>query len=152
MPVPAEVGMSICNCAALRHAARHVTQLYDRHLTPAGLRTTQFSILARINALGPITVGALAETMGMDRTTLTRNIRPLEREGLVAVREGESDRRSKLLSLTEAGKGRYCVAMTAWKHAQSEFEREFGRERSAKLREELQAVTLAGRSSSGDPG
>jgi hypothetical protein len=65
-----------CNCAVLREAARYVTQLYDLHLAAAGVRSTQFSILNRLEALGPTTINALAHAMVMDRTTLGRNILP----------------------------------------------------------------------------
>src|SRR6266704_2253431 len=77
-----------CNCLALRQAARHVTQFYDQFLAPTGLRTTQFSILARLRRMGPMTINALAADLVMDRTTLGRNILPLERDGLVAVERG----------------------------------------------------------------
>src|ERR1700680_1389219 len=86
-----------CNRLALPHAARHVTQFYDQFLTPTGLRATQYSILARLNRKGPMTINALAAELVMDRTTLGRNIRPLQRDGLVAVEPGQSDRRSKAL-------------------------------------------------------
>jgi len=74
-----------CNCFAVRSAARHVTQLYDQLLAPAGLRVTQFSILAKLKRKGPLTINVLADDMVMDRTTLGRNIRPLERDGLISV-------------------------------------------------------------------
>ncbi len=74
-----------CNCLAVRQAARHVTQFYDRFLAPAGLRTTQFSILARLRRKGATTINALAADMVMDRTTLGRNILPLERDGLIRI-------------------------------------------------------------------
>ena len=74
-----------CNCFAVRSAARHVTQLYDQLLAPAGLRVTQFSILAKLKRKGPLTINAPADEMVMDRTTLGRNIRPLERDGLISV-------------------------------------------------------------------
>src|SRR6201997_3826786 len=84
-----------CNCLALRQAARHVTQFYDRFLAPSGLRATQFSILAKLRRTGPMTINALADELVMDRTTLGRNILPLQRDGLIAVVPGKSDRRSK---------------------------------------------------------
>src|SRR5215472_14710904 len=92
-----------CNCLALRQAARHVTQLYDQFLAEAGLRATQFSILARLRRLGPVGINALAKELVMDRTTLGRNILPLEREGLIAIVRGKSDRRSKELTVTAVG-------------------------------------------------
>jgi DNA-binding MarR family transcriptional regulator len=72
-----------CNCFAVRAAARHVTQFYDQVLAPAGLRVTQFSILSNLKRLGPLTINALARETVMDRTTLGRNILPLERDGLI---------------------------------------------------------------------
>src|SRR5215475_6234476 len=83
-----------CNCLAVRQAARHVTQFYDQFLAPAGLRTTQYSILAKLRRKGPMTINVLAAEMVMDRTTLGRNILPLEREGLIAIKPGQTDRRS----------------------------------------------------------
>src|ERR1700741_5056300 len=91
-----------CNCFAVRSAARHVSQFYDQFLTPIGLRTTQFSILAKLKRRGPLTINALAEEMVMDRTTLGRNILPLERDGLIQVEPLASDRRAKQLRLTNA--------------------------------------------------
>ena len=89
-----------CICLAIRQAARHVTQSYDHFLAPAGLRTTQFSILAKLKRKGPMTINALAADLVMDRTTLGRNILPLERDGLITIEPVASDRRSKELHLT----------------------------------------------------
>ena len=72
-----------CNCLALRQAARHVSQIYDGHLTSESLRTTQYSILAKLDRLGPMSINELAKSMVMDRTTLGRAIRPLERDALL---------------------------------------------------------------------
>jgi hypothetical protein len=77
-------GPEECTCLAIRQAARHITQFYDQHLAPAGLRITQFSILAKLRRLGPMTINALADELVMDRTTLGRNILPLVREGLLS--------------------------------------------------------------------
>src|SRR5258708_20738115 len=90
-----------CNCFAVRSAARHVTQFYDQFLAPSGLRTTQFSILARLKRLGPLTINALARDMVMDRTTLGRNILPLQRDRLIRIQTAASDRRAKELHLTK---------------------------------------------------
>ena len=130
-----------CNCLALRQAARHVTQFYDQFLAPASLRTTQFSILAKLRGLGPLTINALARELVMDRTTLGRNILPLEREGLIATAKGTADRRRKELRLTEAGLTRLRQARAGWAAAQAQFEAAFGRERSRELRTILQAVS-----------
>ncbi len=122
-----------CTCLAVRQAARHITQFYDQHLAPVGLRTTQFSILARLKRLGPMTINALADELVMDRTTLGRNILPLEREGLISVAPGRTDRRSKELRLTDVGIERLKAAREGWKKAQKEFAAAFGDERAAGL-------------------
>jgi DNA-binding MarR family transcriptional regulator len=141
--MPNKLKLDLCNCLALRQAARHVTQFYDHYLLPTGVRTTQFSILAKIGGLGPTTINALAKDMVMDRTTLGRNIQPLEREGLIAVTKGRADRRSKELQLTDAGAARLHAASKAWAKAQTRFERSFGSKRASDLRAILRAVTAS---------
>ena len=132
----------ICNCSALRQAARHVTRFYDAFLSPAGLRATQFSILAKLRQRGPLTITALAAEMVMDRTTLGRNIRPLQRKGLVAVAPGRRDHRSKELDLTETGIERLRAAGAPWREAQQRFEALFGIERAFALRQFLHIVSV----------
>jgi DNA-binding MarR family transcriptional regulator len=133
----------LCNCLAVRQAARHITQFYDQCLAPSGLRTTQFSILAKLRRLGPITINALAADLVMDRTTLGRNILPLQREGLIAVIRGRVDHRSKELTVTEAGAERLRAAVKGWVEAQSRFEAVFGADRTAELRALLHAVSAS---------
>ena len=123
-----------CNCLALRQAARHVTQFYDQYLASTGLRTTQFSILAKLKGLGPMTINALARELVMDRTTLGRTMLPLERDGLIAIKDGILDRRSKELAVTKAGTGRLQRAAKLWVEAQKEFEERFDARRAADLR------------------
>jgi len=132
-----------CNCLAVRQAARHVTQFYDQFLAPSGLRTTQFSILAKLRRIGPMTINALAADLVMDRTTLGRNILPLQREGLIAVAKGIADRRSKELRLTEAGAERLRAAIEGWVEAQTKFEAVFGAKRTSDLRALLHAVSAS---------
>src|SRR6516164_363920 len=127
-------GPENCNCFAVRSAARHVTQLYDQLLAPVGLRITQFSILANLRRRGPLTINALAEDMVMDRTTLGRNIQPLERDGLIRIEPAPSDRRAKELRLTKAGEKRLQAALKGWSQAQARFETVFGAERAGDLR------------------
>lgn len=133
-------GPQDCNCLAVRQAARHITQFYDQWLAPSGLRTTQFSILAKLRRTGPMTINALAAEMVMDRTTLGRNILPLERDGLVAVAQGRHDRRSKELRVTEAGEANFREGAKGWRDAQRRFEAVFGAERTANMRSLLHAV------------
>src|SRR5580704_1004927 len=117
LPWPS-INLAGCNCLALRQAARHVTQVYDQFLAPSGLRSTQYSILARLNRKGAMTINALAAELVMDRTTLGRNMRPLQRDGLVAIGPGKSDRRRKELRLTPFGTARFQIAQKAWIKAQ----------------------------------
>jgi len=131
----------VCNCLALRQASRHLTQFYDQLLASSGLRTTQFSILIRLRLAGPMTINALAKALVMDRTTLGRNILPLEREGLIDVASGRADRRSKILRLTKAGAARLRAARAGWTQAQARFEAAFGGRRAAGLRALLRALT-----------
>ena len=131
-----------CSCLAIRQAARHVSQFYDQHLASCGLRTTQFSILAKLNEEGrPLTINRLAELIVMDRTTLGRNILPLQREGLIAVTQRPGDRRSKEVSLTEVGLKRLKVAWTYWAKAQAGFDAAFGSAKDLKLRALMRDVT-----------
>jgi len=136
----ASLGPDDCNCLAVRQAARHVTQFYDQYLASSGLRTTQFSILAKLRRLGPMTINRLAAEMVMDRTTLGRNILPLERDGLIAVEQGSSDRRSKELRVTKAGEARFRPGVKGWVQAQRQFEKVFGAKRTADMRALLHAV------------
>ena len=140
MPSDAERNPLVCNCLALRQAARHVTQFYDQYLAPTGLRTTQFSILAKLRWLGPMSINTLARELVMDRTTLGRTMLPLERDGLISIEDGALDRRSKELRLTKTGADRHRAAGKLWREAQTQFDAAFGGERAAKLRDELQAL------------
>ena len=129
-----------CNCFVVRSAARHVTQLYDQFLAPVGLHVTQFSILAKLKRLGPTTINALAKEMVMDRTTLGRNVLPLERDGLIKIEASATDGRAKELHLTKAGERRLQAGREAWAQAQARFETRFGAQRAADLRAMLCAV------------
>ena len=129
-----------CNCFAIRSAARHVSQYYDRYLAATGLRTTQFSILAKLKRLGPLTINELARQMVMDRTTLGRNIKPLERDGLVSIEPVQSDRRAKELRLTKTGEKQLEAGIEAWSRAQTGFESTFGPRHAAELRRVLRNV------------
>ena len=140
MPADTEALVPECNCLALRQAARHATQFYDRYLAPTELRTTQFSILAKLKRFGPMTINALAGELVMDRTTLGRTMLPLERDGLIRIQDGTLDRRSKELHLTKAGAERLRIAWKLWTEAQMQFEAAFGGERASTLRNELRAV------------
>ena len=140
MPLDAALGPEVCNCFAVRSAARRVTQFYDQLLEPTGLRITQYSILAMLKRLGPLTINALAKVLLTDRTTLGRNILPLERDGLIRIEQGASDRRAKELHLTTAGEKRLQAARPAWLKAQATFESSFGPKRAETLRAFMRAL------------
>jgi len=128
-----------CNCLALRQAARHISQIYDSHLASEGLRTTQFSILAKLNRLGPLSINELAKSMVMDRTALGRALRPLERDRLLVIGAGD-DGRTRSLRLTATGETRLKAATLKWRAAQKDFEAAFGAHDAAELRSILQRV------------
>jgi DNA-binding MarR family transcriptional regulator len=141
-PAPITVTPEPCNCLALRAAARHVTQFYDQCLAPSGLRTTQFSILARLRR-GPQTINALAADLVLDRTTLGRTMLPLERDGLIRIEASPADRRAKQLVLTKDGATRLRAAAKLWHAAQARFDRVFGAKRASDMRTLLAAVTAS---------
>lgn len=103
-----------CNCSFLRSATRALSQAYEEVLRPSGLRITQFSMLARASAVGKMSLSELADLMAMDRTTLGRNLQPLEREGLVQINVGE-DKRERLGSVTPDGRKLLARALPLWK-------------------------------------
>jgi DNA-binding MarR family transcriptional regulator len=133
-----------CNCMAVRQAARYITQFYDQYLAPSGLRTTQYGILAKLKRHGPMSINALAAELVMDRTTLGRNARPLERDGLIAIEADPEDGRSKVLRLTKAGNARFERARKGWAEAQRRFEDTYGGTQAADLRRKLRAVVASG--------
>jgi DNA-binding MarR family transcriptional regulator len=132
-----------CNCLAIRQASRHVTQFYDQFLSASGLRTTQYAILSRLQHNGPMPINALAAELVMDRTTLGRNILPLERDGLIEIGASPADRRRRQVRLTAAGAARLRAARQGWKVAQQRFDEVFGADRAAALRDLLREVTAS---------
>lgn len=133
----------ICNCAALRQAARHVSGLYDAALAPVGLGLNQYSILARLGRLGPITIQELAQRLVTDRSTLGHLLRPLEKRGLATLVVSAQDRRSRIIALTPAGKTLVAKARPLWAAAQRRFERHFGEAAARDLRATLKQIATA---------
>ena len=128
-----------CACLSVRQAARAITQVYDDAFRSTGLRATQFPILLVARHEGSVAVSRMAETLVMDRTTLTRNLRPLERLGLVQIEAG-TDKRKKLISLTEAGKAKFTEALPLWEAIQERVREGLGNERSDRMRDDLRAT------------
>src|SRR6516165_4777582 len=133
----------ICNCGALRQAARRVTRLYDEALAPIGLSVNQFSILARLNRVGPSTIQELAQLLVMDRSTLGHLLRPLEKRGFVKLAVSERDRRGRIAMLTPAGKAVVAKARPRWIAAQYRFDGVFGKEAALELRAVLKEIAMA---------
>lgn len=138
-----DVEAEICNCAALRQAARRVTKIYDDTLAPIGLGVNQYSILARLGRVGPSTIQDLARLLVMDRSTLGHLLRPIEKRGLVKLEVSERDRRSHMIALTEAGKAAVVKARPRWAVAQRRFESTFGKEAALELRMVLKEIATA---------
>jgi DNA-binding MarR family transcriptional regulator len=114
-----------CACHKVRTAARAVTRAYDEALRPVGLRATQLAVLVGVAMDKVISINALAELMGMDRTTLTRNLGPLEKQGLVT-RGTEGWRRSRALEVTKKGRSRLRQALPLWSGAQQALKKKLG--------------------------
>jgi DNA-binding MarR family transcriptional regulator len=110
--------VSGCTCLRLRKAARRVSQIYDQHLEPYGLTVTQYGLLGHVKTHDGIGIGELAEKLVMDPTTLTRNLQPLVKRGLVLVVPNPHDRRNRNLHLNDAGRGQFAAARPGWEAAQ----------------------------------
>jgi DNA-binding MarR family transcriptional regulator len=132
-----------CTCSNVRKAARAVTQLFDEVLQPTGLRSTQFTLLVAVALLGEAPVTQLSGVLVMYRTTLARNLKPLESLGLLTVEAG-TDRRRHLVRLNERGRQALARAIPYWEQAQHQVITRLGQERWHALRASLQAtMTLA---------
>jgi DNA-binding MarR family transcriptional regulator len=128
--------ISTCACHKIRMATRVVTRTYDDALRPIGLRATQVSLLAAIAAEGAMSITALAQLIGMDRSTLTRNLAPLESEGLLVL-GNEGWRRTRELDITAKGRARLKDAMPLWEAAQRRLKHELGAERWDEVHDSL---------------
>jgi len=131
-----------CACHKVRMAARAVTRAYDDALRPVGLRATQLAVLVAIAVEGAMSITALAKFMIMDRSTLTRNLRPLEEEGLVAVGL-EGWRRSRTVEVTEKGRSRLSEALPLWKQAQQTLRRKLGEQNWINIHSDLDQLIRA---------
>jgi DNA-binding MarR family transcriptional regulator len=141
-PVVAEIEAT-CACSNVRKAARAVTQLFDAVLQPTGLRSTQFTLLVAVALLGEAPVTQLSRALVMDRTTLARNLKPLESLELLTVYAG-TDRRRHLVRLTERGRQALARALPHWEQAQHQVVTRLGQEQWHALRASLKAtMTLA---------
>ncbi|MCK4784783.1 MAG: winged helix-turn-helix transcriptional regulator [Desulfobacteraceae bacterium] len=116
-----------CVCFITRKAARCITQFYDEMLRPTGIRSTQLTLLTTIKILGPVSVKRMAEVVVMDRSTLARNLKPLDRQGLIRIEPGE-DLRERIVSLTPPGLEKWKEAYSIWGQAQTQIKDRLGQE------------------------
>lgn len=130
-----------CLCLHVQRAARSLARLFDEALRPVDLTNQQFSLLMSLNRPEPPPIGPVANLLGMDRTTLTAALKPLERRGLLFVTAGEKDRRSRLLAITPEGIELLARAMPIWQRTHDEVDARLGDIEPARLRQALQAVS-----------
>jgi DNA-binding MarR family transcriptional regulator len=132
-----------CACFNIRKASRAVTQLYDEMLQSSGLRVTQFTLLVVLARAGSITITRLGQRLVMDRTTMTRNLKPLANQGLITIESGQ-DQRTRIVTLTASGREALAKAFPLWEKAQTHVVERLGRKRWSILLSDLSAtVTLA---------
>lgn len=131
-----------CACTTLRRGGRALSRLYGEALAPSGLKATQFALLAALERASQLPITALADELVMDRTTLSRNLLPLAKSGLVAIEPG-ADRRMKVARLTQEGQTRLTDARPLWREAQDQVIGSFGHDRLRALMGELSAIVAA---------
>ena len=127
-----------CYCATIKRAEQKITALYNRYLERAGITRGQYALLVNIQNHPGISVSRLAEQMNLERTTLVRNLKPLENRRLI--RDTAQSGRSRSLELTEEGKQIWTTASSFWQQAQQEFERQMGTEHSQLLLQLLEEI------------
>lgn len=130
-----------CLCLHVRRAARAVTRLYDEALRPVDLTSGQFSLMMSLNRPKPPTMSQVSAVLAMDRTTLTANLKPIERRGLIAVTVDEIDKRSRRLALTSAGRQALAAALPLWEQAQQTAERLLDGADPERLRADLRSLS-----------
>jgi DNA-binding MarR family transcriptional regulator len=135
-----------CACFNFRKASRSVTQLFDQTLSPAGLRSTQLVILISGQLLGPTSIARLARELVMDRSTLTRNLKPLLALGLLRLTRPAKGKQ-KAVEVTDEGREALMKSAPYWEHAQTQLAGRFGAEHWNRIMSDLAAIVEAARSS-----
>jgi DNA-binding MarR family transcriptional regulator len=133
-----------CFAGNARMAARSATKLYDERLRPSGLRASQLAVLWAVLALEPVTARRIANAIVSDETTLSRNLKVLAADGLIAIKPGE-DRRNRLITLTRAGRRALERALPLWERAQSDMRKKLGAEKADALARGLLSLAALGR-------
>ena len=133
--------LSECSCNMMRKSARKITQFYENNLREAGIKPTQFSILATLANTGPIQLTQLADRLVLERTSLTRNLNVLERNTWIDIQPGEEDLRQRVVSLTRNGYKQLDCAIPYWQKAQKAIAKDMGQETITRLRIMLDEMT-----------
>lgn len=131
-----------CLCLHAQRAARALARRFDDALKPVGITSGQFSLLMSLNRPQPPNVSNVAALLAMDRTTLTANLKPLERRRLVETKADPNDARARLLRLTPAGRAVLAEATPIWRHLHAEIEKELSD--PDRLRSELNMLSRSG--------
>ncbi|MFT7560761.1 MAG: DNA-binding MarR family transcriptional regulator [Flavobacteriales bacterium] len=129
-----------CQCAKLRSATRVITRLYDDALRPLGIKASQFTVLVAVDLCTPISITDLSEALSMERTTLTRNLAPLEKDGLIQMNSGKG--RTRYASLTKPGKTLLAEAKPLWKSTQTKVNKSLGKDDSQTLNSILKKLKV----------
>jgi len=122
-----------CFCLASRQAARKITRLYDSYMQEAGIRVTQFTILSQLMLRGELPIGKLAGILGMERTTLTRNLTPLEEQKWISIKAGD-DPRARMIGITGQGRNVVRRSFPYWAKAQAHIGKLLGADGQAALK------------------
>jgi len=130
-----------CLCLHLQRAARAVARRFDDAFRPLGITSGQFSLMMALSRMEAPTIGRIADVLAMDRTTLTANLKPLARRGLVKVSVDLDDKRSRILGLTPSGRATLADAVPVWRLTHAEIERNLGRSSPERLRVDLRALS-----------
>ena len=130
-----------CLCLHLQRAARAVARRFDAALRPLGLTSGQFSLLMSLNRREPPSIGSVSALLAMDRTTLTANLKPFERRGLVRIKIDQDDRRSRRLVLTAKGRAALIDALPAWQEGHAAIAPALAGRKTDRLRSDLRALS-----------
>ena len=142
--LPFEITLEVrdtCLCLHLQRAARAVARRFDAALRPVGLTSGQFSLLMSLNRPEPASIGSVSTLLAMDRTTLTANLKPLERRRLVTVTIDNTDKRTRRLALTPAGRALLGAAVPVWRRTHAEIEGLLAGSTLDRLRANLRALS-----------
>jgi DNA-binding MarR family transcriptional regulator len=142
--LPFEITLEVrdtCLCLHLQRAARAVARRFDAALRPLRLTNGQFSLLMSLNRPEPASISDVSALLAMDRTTLTANLKPLERRGLVTVTVDYADKRTRRLNLTPSGRALLCAAVPAWRRTHADIEHLLPEPAPDRLRADLRALS-----------